>query len=399
MGIVDEIISKYAANGSHIEEFGRWLLQDRDSAVKDEALAELWTDLETKLFVDDASAREAKFAVLVKRLEEQGAVLSARPHRRLVWARPVFFAVAAAIAIVVLLWMPDSSSSDVSYEDSGVGLIAELPHASSPEAMSFFDAGTAVVKEDRPAFQTESAKVDSLYADIPVSQTAEGAEENMSEDNSQRDQETFSAMGQWESLDTEDSPAQRRKHGVLSFGAFAAGLSVSRTSAGEAATPGVTGFGDPLISGDNMHSDKQQESLPFPVKAGISLSYGISSLTTVETGIVFSRVGATYGRGNYDYLGIPLSLNHTVVSKHYYQLYLSAGGEAAFCISSSSQPVQFSLMCSAGVQVPLSKFAGIYLEPSANYYIPAYGGDRTYYTENPFSFGLEVGIRFNLTNH
>ena len=60
-----------------------------------------------------------------------------------------------------------------------------------------------------------------------------------------------------------------------------------------------------------------------------------------------------------------------------------------------SAPWQWSVNTSIGIQYRLTPQAGIYLEPTINYYIPDGSQLRTIRKEHPFTFTLPVGLRIS----
>lgn len=60
-----------------------------------------------------------------------------------------------------------------------------------------------------------------------------------------------------------------------------------------------------------------------------------------------------------------------------------------------SAPWQWSVNTSIGIQYRLTPQAGIYLEPTVNYYIPDGSQLRTIRKEHPFTFTLPVGLRIS----
>ena len=61
-----------------------------------------------------------------------------------------------------------------------------------------------------------------------------------------------------------------------------------------------------------------------------------------------------------------------------------------------SVPVQFLTAAGLGLQFKFNQHLGIYVEPSAQWYVPTSSNLETYRTEHPFMFAIPVGLRLTL---
>ena len=59
-----------------------------------------------------------------------------------------------------------------------------------------------------------------------------------------------------------------------------------------------------------------------------------------------------------------------------------------------NKPV-FSTNTSLGVEYQLGKFIGLFAEPGVNYYFKNGSGIESSYTEKPFNFNFNLGVRVN----
>ena len=64
--------------------------------------------------------------------------------------------------------------------------------------------------------------------------------------------------------------------------------------------------------------------------------------------------------------------------------------------SVSIRPLQFSVNGAIGVEFNLSCRFSIYAEPGIGYYFDNGSSLPTYYRDKPFSFNLNVGLKFNI---
>ncbi len=166
----------------------------------------------------------------------------------------------------------------------------------------------------------------------------------------------------------------------------------------------------------------------IPVSVGIGARYYLTNRFAIGLGLSYSYLARTFD-GNYrevkdgtvtnsingdihhtlQYIGIPLNLYFDILKGDWISLYLSGGGSVEKAImnkyripytpsdiiySGPTKGLQYSLSAGGGVQFNLSPFLGLYIDPTIKYYF----GDqpRSIRTEQPFTFSIEAGLRFNL---
>jgi hypothetical protein len=76
-------------------------------------------------------------------------------------------------------------------------------------------------------------------------------------------------------------------------------------------------------------------------------------------------------------------------------LYTTAKGKEQ-SESISIHPLQFSVNGGIGAEFNLTNQFSIYAEPGMGYYFDNGSDVRTFYQEKPFSFNLNLGLRFNI---
>ena len=163
-----------------------------------------------------------------------------------------------------------------------------------------------------------------------------------------------------------------------------------------------------------------------PVRFGITLSYRLNNRWSIESGLVYSRLSSDYltteedvARGTIkytskieqrlNYLGIPLKVNFYLWENRHFAAYLSAGGMVEKMVdgcvkdatskvgeSVSIGPLQFSVNGAVGAEYKLIDLLSIYAEPGVGYYFDNGSTIPTFYQDKPFSFNLNLGLRFNL---
>jgi uncharacterized protein involved in tolerance to divalent cations len=155
----------------------------------------------------------------------------------------------------------------------------------------------------------------------------------------------------------------------------------------------------------------------LPVRFGLSLRYCLNDKWSIEGGLTYTRLNADYDRvqngsrkkleQTLSYIGLPVNANYQLWGSRYFNLYVSGGGMAEMMVkgslrndrsteSVSEHPLQFSVNGAMGAEVNLSRFLSIYAEPGVGYYFNNGSSIPTYYQEHPFSFNLNIGLRFNI---
>lgn len=160
-----------------------------------------------------------------------------------------------------------------------------------------------------------------------------------------------------------------------------------------------------------------------PIVVGLSLSKKLNERWSLETGLQYTLLRSEFTTGEafriqdnqkLHYIGIPLRLSYRFWHYKRFSGYATAGMQVdipikgtlqSFHVTDSiphkldSQPVsapwQWSVNTSIGIQYRLTPQAGIYLEPTVNYYIPDGSQLRTIRKEHPFTFTLPVGLRIS----
>ena len=151
----------------------------------------------------------------------------------------------------------------------------------------------------------------------------------------------------------------------------------------------------------------------LPVKAGISARIPLTERLSVTTGLQYALYISkfTYSlsgekRQFAHYLGIPARLDWTFASNRWLDVYAGAGMEVDMCLGASlaekkllRDPLGFSLLGAAGIQLNLSKRIGLYLEPELSWRVPSADWKLdTYQRTHPLVFTVATGIRINIGN-
>ena len=168
----------------------------------------------------------------------------------------------------------------------------------------------------------------------------------------------------------------------------------------------------------------------LPIRYGLSLRYRLNNRWSIESGLVYSHHRSDihtslptdlkpqlYVTSNIEqtlsYIGIPVNVSYQLWGSRYGSFYVTAGGMAEKMVkgrlhvekseeweekteSVSIRPLQFSVNGAIGAEFNLSRWFSIYAEPGIGYYFDNGSSLPTYYRDKPFSFNLNVGLKFNI---
>ncbi len=159
-----------------------------------------------------------------------------------------------------------------------------------------------------------------------------------------------------------------------------------------------------------------------PIRFGLTLCYRLNDQWSIESGLVYTRLSSDYtyllagtpyaqGEQQLSYIGIPLKVNYQLWNNRHFGVYVAAGGMMEKMIKGTHQttengqeqttdvsirPLQFSVNGAIGMEYHLTNLTSIYAEPGVGYYFDNGSDVPTYYQEKPFSFNLNVGLRFSI---
>lgn len=168
----------------------------------------------------------------------------------------------------------------------------------------------------------------------------------------------------------------------------------------------------------------------LPVRYGLSLRYRLNNRWSLESGLVYTRLCSDIHTAlptdlkpdvtvtsnieqTLSYIGIPANVSFQLWGSHYGSFYVTAGGMAEKMVkgrlhieesedkletteSVSIRPLQFSVNGAIGAEFNISRWFSIYAEPGVGYYFDNGSSLPTYYRDKPFSFNLNVGLKFNI---
>ncbi|MBQ9309477.1 MAG: hypothetical protein IJ222_01260 [Bacteroidales bacterium] len=437
MSTTDEIIRKYAALSESVPEFGPWLISDRDSSAKDAAMAELWDSLEAELALTVPPKRKAGFAALLEAIPNTDKPVAGRNHLRVL----IPLVSAAAAALVFFLLLHDSPVPELPVpEAQSSGLIAGVVDLPEPPALTeavpvsktaisaYYNAGGGSIAGDTAAFGTavDVGAEDETASDETAADEAVVEEpildETLAGESSARDDETVS---QWRAIEAEEAAVRHRmEKRKPTFSASLSGVGMSSESGS------VQGIDLRTVSDRFPTLGFTSDVIPpgkakvhyrnfVPLTAGLDFTLPLTNWLDLRFGAAYSllhsKITTTsapvgFGLGAYSlsseedessqtlhYLGVPLSLRYSFVRTPHFGVYAAAGGTVAKCIAGAGgHPWQLSANLAGGAEYMFNNLSGIYFEPSLNYYFDDSSPIVNYYSSQPLSLGLKLGLLFRL---
>lgn len=173
------------------------------------------------------------------------------------------------------------------------------------------------------------------------------------------------------------------------------------------------------LTGQTQHNNNPSTLTHHqPVRLGLSLRYRLNDRWSIESGLAYTRLRSDYkwrsgaeAKQTLSYVGIPVNANYQLWGSRYANFYVSAGAMVEKMVkgslyttdmgkeqseSISIHPLQFSVNGGIGAELNLTNQFSIYAEPGLDYYFDNGSNVRTFYQEKPFSFNLNLGLRFNI---
>lgn len=147
----------------------------------------------------------------------------------------------------------------------------------------------------------------------------------------------------------------------------------------------------------------------LPVTFGLNAHVDLTARSGVECGIEYTYIHSSVGGESEQllsqalhFIGIPVRFDTQLLSWRGFDLYAGVGVKAEKCISASlgqvrceEKRLQWSAGTFAGIQYRIGKQSHLYFQPDLSYYLTK-TDLITYRTENPLTFSLNAGIRFDL---
>ena len=173
---------------------------------------------------------------------------------------------------------------------------------------------------------------------------------------------------------------------------------------------------------NNVSVVEIEEKHHRPIKAGVSLRIVLDERWSLLTGMNYSYLYSEFAEANsldktsdqkLHYLGIPVSASYNLWSNSHAGIYVTAGGEIEKLIKGKQfidqgadrkplvetvkekRPI-FSTLASAGIEYLATEWVSLYAEPGISYHFDNGSGVRSAYTDNPWDFTINIGLRINI---
>ena len=396
-------------------------------------MMEDWTDIigeeleniEAPLPADDWSVLQQKYAAARKR--KRAAAFA--------WAGGIT-SVAAAVALVLLLVRPDSSSVIPGSTGDLNDLVAEtLPPIEE------------VVPVD--SSHVESQKKVSVPVDV-VKKSVDDvliAENNTEEITTENTEEVFDVIRDTTSLKDklladayteptgtfgfddfpDDEPRRKRRPMSIGISGSTSDSPVMKVMADLAPEPPMdneppkepedslaTETPQPamaMMRAKSGYSDSYQHEIP--VSVGLSARFFLTDRLSINTGLNYTRYKSLRTRwfaATHDqqkdwqyahYIGVPVRLDYNAVNRKHFNLYFGAGLQMDKCVYATvgderlhEKQILFGLNAAMGLQVNIVPMVGLYFEPEVSYSLNK-GSIETFRSDEPFVVTVRGGLRFN----
>ena len=160
-----------------------------------------------------------------------------------------------------------------------------------------------------------------------------------------------------------------------------------------------------------------------PLRFGLSVRYVLDERWSLLSGITYSYLNSdiyvVYGstiqsaEQKLHYLGVPLAASYSIWQNDHVNIYAVVGGEIEKLVKGQlivdrgvnhksytesvkeNRPV-FSTNASAGIEYQTKNGVSLYAEPGASYHFDNGSGVRSAYTDKPWDFTINIGLRINI---
>ncbi len=161
-----------------------------------------------------------------------------------------------------------------------------------------------------------------------------------------------------------------------------------------------------------------------PIRFGLLLRYAFNERWSIESGLSYALLTSDISLSStsfkaeaeqrLSYIGIPINVSYQIWGSRRFSVYASAGGMVEKMVkgkryvevisptkkekdeSVSIRPLQFSVNGGVGAEFKFVDWLSLYAEPGVGYWFDNGSDVPTYYQDKPFSFNLNVGLRFSI---
>ena len=166
-----------------------------------------------------------------------------------------------------------------------------------------------------------------------------------------------------------------------------------------------------MMRAKSGYSDSYQHEIP--VSVGLSARVFLTDRLSINTGLNYTRYKSLRTRwfaATYDqqkdwqyahYIGVPVRLDYNAVNRKHFNLYFGAGLQMDKCVYATvgderlhEKQILFGLNGAMGLQVNIVPMVGLYFEPEVSYALNK-GSIETFRSDEPFVVTVRGGLRFN----
>ena len=396
-------------------------------------MMEDWTDIigeeleniEEPLPADDWSVLQQKYAVARRR--KRAAAFA--------WAGGIT-SVAAAVALVLLLVRPDSSS----VIPGSTGVLNDLVAETLPPIEEVVPVDSSHVESQKKV----SVPVDVVKKSVDDVLIAENNTEEITTENTEevfdviRDttslKDKLLADAYTESTGTfgfddfpDDEPRRKRRPMSIGISGSTSDSPVMKVMADLDPEP-PTDHEPPKEPEDSLATETPQPAMTMmrarsgysdsyqheiPVSVGLSARFFLTDRLSINTGLNYTRYKSLRTRwfaATHDqqkdwqyahYIGVPVRLDYNAVNRKHFNLYFGAGLQMDKCVYATvgderlhEKQILFGLNGAMGLQVNIVPMVGLYFEPEVSYALNK-GSIETFRSDEPFVVTVRGGLRFN----
>ncbi|MEK6493329.1 porin family protein [Myroides odoratimimus] len=165
-----------------------------------------------------------------------------------------------------------------------------------------------------------------------------------------------------------------------------------------------------------------------PIRFGVALYYPMGEKWGINTGITYTKLSSDLTSGSQEYkiintqtlhyVGVPIQVNYNLWEKGNFSAYVNGGFHIEKSVYGTlktkfkadqnvergpdkkvtAKGIQTSVNAAIGMEYKLAKSVGLFVEPGARYYFDNGSSIKTIYTEKPFDFNMQLGLRYSIPN-
>lgn len=387
----------------------RSMLEDVEEAVPEH----LWAAIEDRLDGMDA-AKRVPFVVWMKRagIASAAAAILLTLFLTGTFSRKTDYG-EDRIAVIEDVMTPSVQSEENLWQDIS-GIIAEIPKTTVPEttvskttskaettvpettASETDNSGSVTGKQYEETFQESSPVLEEIVKEKYIAEAYTDPFAFDEEKRTRKPQASITLSGNAISNSKSEKAINLSKPVMMSQRGKQTGK-IQETSDSNYGIPVSVGVGA-----------KIKFTPRWALGIGVNYSLLSRSFSGIYKGVETAPVSYPQIRNLQSYIGIPVNAYFSIIQNNIVDFYAYAGGTAEKCIvnkyllgdnqkfENKVSGFQFSANAGIGVEFIVADIFGIYIDPSLRYYFPDSRQPKSIRTNQPLTFGFEVGFRVRL---